>query len=71
MGYLLERDEAIRDTDVVAVISVPRKGAKSRLVLRNGAIRHTLTRPSTLRRYFCAEALKGVRWPNVQPHHRA
>ncbi len=71
MGYLLERHEAIRDTDVVAVMSVPRKGAKSRLILRSGAIRNTLTRPATLRRYFSAQALRGVRWPNVQPHHRA
>ena len=65
MGYLFERNEAIRDTDVVAIVRLHRRGAKSRLVLRNGAIRDTLTRPATLRRYFSAPpaALKGVRWP--------
>ncbi|HAM40495.1 MAG TPA: hypothetical protein DDX89_00150 [Candidatus Omnitrophica bacterium] len=73
MGYLFERQEAIRDADIVAVLGLRRRGAKSRLVLRSGALRDTLTRPATLRRYFSSgrhatPALKGVRWPSDPPH---
>lgn len=50
MGYLVDRQEAFRDTELVAVLNLRRRGVRSRLLLRDGSLRHTLTRPRTLAR---------------------
>ena len=73
MGYLIDRHEAFRETELVAIISLRRRGVRSRLLLRDGSLRHTLTRPGTLVRrlrgapQLCDEA----QWPNVPPHQNA
>ena len=50
MGYLIDRQEGWRDTEVVALVPLRRRSVRSRVVLRDGSLRETLTRPGTLRR---------------------
>ena len=67
MGYLLDRQEGWRDTEIVAIVPLRRRSVRSRVVLRDGSLRETLTRPVTLRRRLD----EGARWPNEeQPPNR-
>lgn len=50
MGYLVDRARAFLDTDIVAAVSLRQRGARSRLILRDGSLWQTLTRVRTLRR---------------------
>ena len=61
MGYLLDRQYAFRDADVVAVISVRQRGVRSHVFLRDGRFQQTLTRPRTLRRRARSLTLPGHR----------
>ena len=56
MAYLIERQRAIRTTDLVAVTRGHWRRVRSQLVLRDNSIYNTLTRPGTLR-----EVLQGTR----------
>ena len=62
MGYLVDRARAFRDTDIVAAVSIRQRGARSRLILRDGSLWQTLTRVRTLRRKS-QEATAHVRLP--------
>lgn len=50
MGYVLDRQLAFRDTELVAVVAVRQRGIRSQLFLKDGRLAHTLTRPRTFRR---------------------
>ena len=73
MGYLIDRHEAFRETELVAIISLRRRGVRSRLLLRGGSLRHTLTRPGTLVRRLrgAPQQHEGDRWQNVPPRRNA
>lgn len=59
MGYLIDRQQAFRDTELVAITALRRRGVRSRVFLRDGSLYHTLTRPRTFRQPF--EASHGKR----------
>ena len=50
MSYLIDRDRALWERDVVAVLAFRRGRTRSRVVLRDNSWHHTLTRPKTLAR---------------------
>jgi len=50
MGYVIDRQQAFWDADLVAVVGIRRRGVRSRVFLRDGSLAHTLTRPRTFRR---------------------
>ena len=57
MSHLIDRGRALWDGDVVAVLAFRRGRTRSRVVLRDNSLYHTLTRPKTLVRL--ARALRG------------
>ena len=64
MGYLMDRQRALRDTDIVAVLKVAQRGVRSRVVLKDNSLYQTLTRPQTLRR----QAQGGAQGPSWRTH---
>ncbi len=48
MAYLMDRQRALRLDDVVAVLKVRQRRSRSRVILRDNSLYHTLTRPQTL-----------------------
>ena len=50
MGYAIDRQRAFLDQELIAVIAVRQRGARSRVFLRDGSLYQTLTRPKTFRR---------------------
>jgi hypothetical protein len=61
MSYLIERTRALWSRDVVAVLAFRRGKTRSRLVLRDNSLYHTLTRPRTLARMARAARSGGAR----------
>ena len=59
MSYVIDRKRAFRDEELVAILSVRQRGIRSRVLLRDGSLYQTLTRPRTLRR-----ALEGAHGQN-------
>lgn len=51
MPYLLDRRHAISTTEIVAVLGVRQRKVRSRVILRDNSLYHTLTRPKTLVRH--------------------
>jgi len=54
MPYLIDRERALRSSELVAVLSLRQRRIRSRAVLRDNSLYHTLTRPGTLRRQAVA-----------------
>jgi len=50
MSYVIDRKRAFRDEELVAILAVRQRGVRSRVLLRDGSLYQTLTRPRTLRR---------------------
>ena len=50
MGYVVDRAGALRTDDVVVLLSVRQHGTRSRLLLRDGSLFQTPTRPRTVQR---------------------
>jgi len=50
MSYLVDRQHALSTEDVVAVLAVRQRRVRSRVILRDNSLYHTLTRPSTIAR---------------------
>ncbi len=69
MSYVVDRQEAFLASDVVAILNVRQRRIRSRLLLRDGSLRHTLTRPRTLSRLLRGGGapIEGLRWPNDKP----
>ena len=61
MSYLIDRQRALRDTDIVAVLKVTQRGVRSRVVLNDNSLYQTRTRPKTLRRQ-AQEGAQGRAW---------
>ena len=66
MGYIVDRDAAIRSSDLVAALDLRARGARSRLLLADGSQRDTLTRSKTLLKKLAGFS-KGMRWTTRQP----
>ena len=61
MPYLIDRQRALWLREVVAVVGMRRRRVRSRVILRDNSLYHTLTRPGTLIRHTQdARALSGV-----------
>ena len=52
MGYWVDRQQAFRDSELVAVVAIRQRKVRSRVLLRDGSAYQTLTRPRTLRQHF-------------------
>ena len=50
MGYMIDRQRALRGAEIVAVLRVRRRGVRSRVLLSDGSLYETLTRPKTFAR---------------------
>lgn len=51
MSYVIDRQRAFRDEEIVAIMSARQRKVRSKILLRDGSAHQTLTRPRTLRRY--------------------
>ena len=49
MGYWIDRQQAFRDSELVAVVAIRQRKVRSRVLLSDGSLYQTLTRPRTLR----------------------
>ena len=83
MRCVIDRGHVVVLREVVAILSVRRRGARSRVVLADNGLYHTLTRPQTFVRCVGAAAgaiaevgakaarvyhyRKGARWQGPQP----
>ena len=61
MAYLVDRQRALYLPDVVAVISVRQLNVRSRVIMKDNSLYHTLTRPQTLARYGTELLRTGLR----------
>ena len=57
-AYLVDRGRALTLLDVVAVVAIRQRGARSRMILADNSLPQTRTRPRTL-----ARALRDARGP--------
>ena len=62
MSYLIDRTRALWDREVVAVLAFRRGKTRSRAVLRDNSLYHTLTRPKTLARRANDPTRQGATW---------
>ena len=63
MPYLIDRERALRASEIIAVIGVRRRRVRSQLILRDNSLYRTLTKPRTLLKYAAGpEAVVGVRF---------
>ncbi len=60
MPYLIDRQRALRTKEVVAILPVRQRRVRSRVILNDNSLYHTLTRPRTLVRY-ATQGLMGAR----------
>jgi hypothetical protein len=61
MPYLIDRQRALFAEDIIAVLALRQRRARSRVVLRDNSLCQTLTRPQTLlRRHRAGRASRGV-----------
>ncbi len=68
MAYLIDRGRAVRMAEIVAILSVRRRRVRSRVVMRDNSLYHTLTRPRTLVRYTRHGGVPAVRARNKEFH---
>lgn len=47
MPYVIDRERAILSGEIVAVLRLHRRRTRSRVVLKDNSLYHTLTRPKT------------------------
>ncbi len=68
MAYLIDRQRALRLDDVVAVLKVRQRRNRSRVILRDNSLYHTLTRPQTLirRARLHTEETQAATWRKQQ-----
>ena len=66
MGYTIDRERAIWDGELVAVLAIRQRGSRSRLLLIDGSIHDTRTRPGTLANHLTEETCQqqALRWVN-------
>ena len=61
MAYLVDRQRGLYLPDVVAIISVRQRNVRSRVIMKDNSLYHTLTRPQTLARYGEEQLKTGLR----------
>ena len=61
MAYLIDRQRALRTSDVVAIVPVRQRRLRSRVILRDNSLYHTLTRPKTFLRCAGDAPVAGIR----------
>ncbi len=68
MAYLIDRQRALRLDDVVAVLKVRQRRSRSRVILSDNSLYHTLTRPQTLirRTRYDIEETQAATWRKQQ-----
>ena len=67
MPYLIDRSRALWDRDIVVIVGVRRRRVRSRVILRDNSLYHTLTRPRTLIRHANT---KGSGMPGIGANRR-
>ena len=65
MAYLIDRQLALRTSDVVAIVSVRQRRLRSRVILRDNSLYQTLTRPKTFLRCAGETPVAGIRLGGV------
>ena len=58
MAYLVDRGRGLYLPDVIAIVSVRLRKVRSRVIMKDNSLYHTLTRSQTLLR----RSRKGVAW---------
>ncbi len=70
MAYVVDRQHALWSRELVAVLSVRQRKVRSRVVLRDNSLYHTLTRAKTFIRQVNGERRSrrhvGAIWRNTQ-----
>ena len=61
MAYLVERQRALYLPEVVAIVSVRQRKIRSRVIMKDNSLYHTLTRPRTLSRHSQSSLSLGLR----------
>ena len=61
MAYLVDRQRGLYLPDVVAIISVRQRNVRSRVIMKDNSLYHTLTRPQTLARHGEERLKTGLR----------
>ncbi len=51
MGYVIDRERALVMSHIVAVLNVRSRRVRTRVILTDNSLYHTLTRPKTLLRH--------------------
>ena len=59
MAYLVDRQRGLFIPEIVAILSVRQRKVRSRVIMRDNSLYHTLTRPQTLARH--SQELLGAR----------
>jgi len=64
MAYLIDRTRALRVEELVAALPVRQRRIRSRVILRDNSLYHTLTRTKTLTRTVNdqRQRYKGAQW---------
>ena len=57
MPYIVDRQHGLYGDDVVAVINVRQRRWRSRVILSDNSLYHTLTRPKTFLRYLSGPSI--------------
>ena len=61
MAYLIDRGRALYLPDVVAITSVRLRKVRSRVIMKDNSLYHTLTRPQTMARHGMELLRTGLR----------
>jgi len=61
MAYLVDRQRGLYLPDVVAIVSVRQRKIRSRVIMKDNSLYHTLTRPRTLSRHSQQTLRTGTR----------
>ena len=66
-GYWIDREQAFLDENVLAILAVRQRGARSHVLLADGSLVQTLTRCPTIQRKLRIGdyGLRGVVWPKT------
>ena len=51
MAYLVDRQRGLYVPEIVAILSVRQRKVRSRVIMKDNSLYHTLTRPQTLARH--------------------
>lgn len=60
MRYLIDRQQAFRDVELVAILNIRQRQVRSRVLLRDGSAVSSMTRPRTFRRKLKSAHAKAI-----------